>query len=318
MFIGGARGQCKPLLHLYRAETTIKLKNNMQNRVLKRVTAMEEEFDSFGPQDLIPEWENGDFCLSVGAEESSVPAQSHVVVYSDPTSAGADRFRLAHMRLKNLQATRNLKSLIVTSPLPGDGKTTVVLNLATVLSENGKVPVLLLEADVYRPVILERLNLKPWAGLSDCFRRNEDPMLAIRRINPLGFYLLPAGSPVELGGEVLQSQMVMQFIKGLASSSFGWILIDSPPTTPAAEILTLKSLADGTLLVARAGKTPREAIEESIQHLGRDHIFGMILNGIEGLEHTYYKYYKYGKSKTPAKPPKPTGVEGIGLNERAK
>jgi receptor protein-tyrosine kinase len=290
----------------------------MQDRGLKQATVTKEQFDSLAPEDSLPKWGSGDFCLAVGTEESTVPAQSRVVVYSDKASAGAARFRLAHMRLKSLQATRNLKSLIVTSPLPGDGKTTVALNLATVLSENGKVPVLLLEADVYRPKILERLDLKPWAGLSDCFTRNEDPMLAIRRINPLGFYLLPAGSPLEVGGEVLQSNLVVQFIKGLSSSLFGWILIDSPPTTPAAEILALKSLADATLLVARAGKTPREAIEESIQHMGRDHVLGIILNGIEGLDQAYYKYYKYGKSKTPAKPPKPTSVQGLGLNERAR
>ena len=220
-----------------------------------------------------------------------------MVVHTDPRSAGADRFRLVRIRLKSIQASRGLKSLLITSPLPGDGKSTVALNLATVLSENGKRPVLLLEADVYRPTLVKKLGLKPWPGLTECYKRGSDPMLAIRRIDPLGFYLLPAGQPVEDGSSLLQSNFASQLIKGLSSSSFSWILIDSPPTTPIADILVLRAHADATLLVARAGQTPREAIEESTRNLGRDHIIGIILNGVEGLDRVYSKYYGYGNPK---------------------
>ena len=65
---------------------------------------------------------------------------------------------LARARLRSIQAAKKLKSLLITSPLPEDGKSTVALNLATVLSENGKAPVLLLEADVYRPGLIKKLG----------------------------------------------------------------------------------------------------------------------------------------------------------------
>jgi len=290
----------------------------MPDRVLKQPSEMNTSLSSLSSEELLPEWERVDFCLPVGTEESTISPESRVVVYHDPTSAGADRFRLAQIRLKSLQASRGLKSILITSPMPGDGKTTVALNLATVLSENGKVPVLLLEADVYRPTVVKRLGLKPWAGLSECSRRGEDPMLSIRRINPLGFYLLPAGQRVEEDANILQSTFTSQLVKSLSASSFGWILIDAPPTTPVADVLTLNSQADCTLLIARAGQTPREAIEESTRNLGRDRIIGIILNGIEGINQMYSKYYGYSKSDTRSKPPESKTGAGLGLAGHGK
>jgi Mrp family chromosome partitioning ATPase len=290
----------------------------MPDRALDEALGTNGEFDSLEAEEFLPEWESVSFSLSGQAEECVVPAQSRLVMHSEPTSAAADRFRLAQIRLKNLQSARKLKSLLITSPLPGDGKTTVALNLAAALAENGRVPVLLIEADVHRPTILGRLGLKPWAGLTECFRRREDPMLAIRRINPLGFYLLPAGQPSDDGSSVLRSAFVSQLVKGFASSSVRWVLIDAPPTVPVADVLTLNAHADATLLVARAGATPREAIEESIRQLGQDHIVGIILNCIEGLDRMYSRYYGYGKSGAPSGPAKRPAGQGLGLDENAK
>ena len=296
----------------------------MPDRVLKQQAEMNTSLGSLASEDPLPEWEGVDFCLPVGTEECTISPESHVVAYHNPASAGADRFRLAQIRLKSLQASRGLKSILITSPMPGDGKTTVALNLATALSENGKVPVLLLEADVYRPTVLKRLGLKPWAGLSECSRRGEDPMLAIRRINPLGFYLLPAGQRMDNDANILQSTFTSQLVKSLAASSFGWVLIDAPPTTPVADVLTLNAHADATLLVARAGQTPRDAIEESARNLGRERIIGIILNGVEGLNKVYSQYYGYTKSDARSrsdarsKPAASKAGTGLDLKQHAK
>jgi len=290
----------------------------MGDRVLKQQVEMDTNLGSLSPEELLPEWETVDFCLPFGTEECNITPESRVVVYDDPSSAGADRFRLAHIRLKSLQASRGLKSILITSPMPGDGKTTVALNLATVLSENGKVPVLLLEADVYKPTARARLGLKPWAGLCECSRRGEDPMLAIRRVNPLGFYLLPAGERGENDANILQSTFTSQLVKSLSASSFGWVLIDAPPTTPIADVVNLNAQTDATLLVARAGETPREAIEESARNLGRDRIIGIMLNGVEGLNKIYSQYYGYTKPEAHSKPAASKPGMGLGLGQHAK
>jgi len=289
----------------------------IHNRVMK--PEMEkDDIPADAPVEFLQGLERAEVYLPVPTETTMIVPESRIVVHSDPRSAGADRFRLAQLRLKSLQASKNLKTLLITSPAPGEGKTTVALNLATALSEHGKRPVLLLEADVYKPSVSNKLGLEPWPGLIECFEGRCDPMMAIRRIEPLGFYLLPAGHSVEDGVSLFQSNFAMQLIKSLSSSFFRWILVDSPPTTPVAGILALKAYVDAILLVARAGETPREAIEESARNLGNDHILGIILNGIEGLDHMYSKYYGYGKPKRPAKPAKHKTIEGLGLNEYEK
>ena len=260
-------------------------------------------------------WEKSDLYLPLETEVSAVPEESRVVVHNDPRSPAADRFRWAGMRLKAIQAARGLKTLLITSPLPGDGKSTVALNLATVLTDGGKDAVLLVEADTYRPTIVKKLGLNQWAGLYGSYRHKSDPRLAIRRIDPLGIYLLPAGMAEGDDDLLFQSNFVPQLIGDLHSSSFSWVLIDSPPATPIAEILALKAQADATLLVARAGHTPREAIQETVQHLGKDHIIGIILNAVEGLDRIYSKYYGYVKPGATAKGKTSRSPKGLGLNK---
>jgi Mrp family chromosome partitioning ATPase len=289
----------------------------MPERVVKTEVGRDDVSTS-STRELIEAFEGADAYLPVATEVSPVSAASRVVMYSDPRSAGADRFRLVQIHLTSLQASRKIKSLLITSPLPRDGKSTVALNLATGLSEEGKRPVLLLEGDLHRPGLVTKLGLKSWPGLTECYERGDDPMLAIRRINPLGFYLLPAGRALEDASSFFRSDFGSQLVKGPLSSSFSWILIDSPPTTPVADILALKAQTDATLLVARAGQTPREAIEESARNLGREHIVGIVLNGAEGLDRTYAKYYGYGKSETCVKPKEPKAIRGLGLNKHGR
>ena len=286
----------------------------MSDRTLKQEKD-KDNVSSAPVAELPEEWEKPDLYLPVATETSVVPEESRVVVHNDPRSPAADRFRWAGMRLKSIQAARGLKTVLITSPLPGDGKSTVALNLATVLTDKGKDPVLLLEADTYRPTLVKKLGLSPWPGLYGCYRGKSDPRLAIRRIDPLGFYLLPAGQAEGDDDLLFQSNFVPQLIGDLHSSSFSWILIDSPPTTPIAEILALKAHADGTLLVARAGHTPREAIQETTRNLGRDHILGILLNAVEGLDRIYSKYYGYVKPGAKVKVQISKGATGLGLDK---
>jgi Mrp family chromosome partitioning ATPase len=138
----------------------------MPDRVFKPEIG-KDDLPSASTEEFIESLERTDVYLPVATEVSPVSPQSRVVVYNDPRSAGADRFRLVQIRLTSIQASRKLKSLLITSPLPADGKSTVALNLATGLSEEGRRPVLLLEADVHRPALVKKLGLKPWHGLTE-------------------------------------------------------------------------------------------------------------------------------------------------------
>ncbi len=231
------------------------------------------------------------------AERVVVRHESRVVLQSDPESPGADRFRFLRMRLRELGATGKLRSLLITSPRPADGKSTIALNLATALAERGRRTVLLVEADYYHPTLARTLGLRPGAGLAECLEDNLNPVTALRRVEPLGWYFLPAGKPRGNPTELLHFYSLSSVLTRLAPL-FDWILIDTPPVAPVADAVSLSQYADASLLVVRADETPRVAIEEALALLGPKHVLGIILNGAEGLNRMYSKYYGYyGKKR---------------------
>ena len=229
----------------------------------------------------------------VSTEEVQVHPGSRVIMHTDPHSVGADRFRFLRMCLRELWSAGKLKSLQITSPLPQDGKSTIALNLATALAEGGRRKVLIVEADLHRPTLTEQLGIEMRSGLADCLERRLDPASALRRLEPLAWYLLPAGEPRSNATELLQTDALANVLQKL-SPHFDWILIDSPPVIPLTDALSIARQAGASLLVAREGRTPREAIERAIAILGRQRILGIVLNAVEGIGRKYSGYYGYG------------------------
>jgi polysaccharide biosynthesis transport protein len=235
---------------------------------------------------------------TIPLEKAEIRPESRLVVWSSPDALAADRYRLLRMYLEKLRKDARLRTLLLTSPSPQEGKSTVALNLASTLARDGNRRVLLLEADLRCPSLTRRLGLKPWPGLSDYLTGAADLMASLRLIDPLQFYLLPAGSAAGNPGEILQSERMTRCLEAL-SPLFDWILIDSTPTSPITDALTVKARADACLLIARAGKTGREELEEAIQLLGPQLVLGIVLNGVEGLERRYSGYYEhyYGEAR---------------------
>ncbi|HVW87681.1 MAG TPA: CpsD/CapB family tyrosine-protein kinase [Bryobacteraceae bacterium] len=220
----------------------------------------------------------------------SIGPDSRIVVHTSPRSPSADRFRFLRMRLRDLWDAQKLRRLLITSALPRDGKSTVALNLATTLAEHGKRTVLLIEADLHHPTLTVELGLERGPGLAECLENGVDVLSVIRRIEPLGWYLLPAGMPQSNPTELLQNDALSAIIERVGPY-FDWVLIDAPPVKPLADALSLSRQAHATLLVARAGRTPSQAVEEALTLIGRKNVLGIILNGVEGIDAAYSKYY---------------------------
>lgn len=235
----------------------------------------------------------------IPVEQANLLPESRVVFHTDPRGPAADRFRYLRMSLREPWETGKLKTLLITSALPKDGKSTVALNLATALVENGKRSVLLIEGDLHHPTLRQQLGLQPGPGLSEAIEEKADPISAIRKVDPLGIYLLPAGEPRGNPSELLQSEDVVSVMAKL-TPLFDWIVIDSPPLAPLADALALARIADGTLMVARAGQTSVHDVEETIERIGKRRVLGVILNAVEGLDRIYAKYQGYyGDSSSP-------------------
>jgi capsular exopolysaccharide synthesis family protein len=224
--------------------------------------------------------------------EVHLEPKSRLFFHTEPCSSASDRYRFLRMRLREFKAKLKLKTVLVTSPNPGDGKSTTVANLATALADRGRSRVLVVEADLYHASLVELVGVRPAKGLGEILEHSITPFAGIRRLEPLGWYLLGAGqtsiTPTELLGKESFSQVIQEL-----TPHFDWVLIDSPPVIPLVDTLLLKSSANATLLVARAGHTPRKAIEKSLSLLGKEHVLGVVLNAAEDVNHLYSKYSKY-------------------------
>jgi protein-tyrosine kinase len=215
-----------------------------------------------------------------------------VAVYSNPNGLAADRFRLLRLRLRELSKSGKVKSVLITSPVPQDGKSTVAMNLATALAEHHRPPVLLIDADVHRSSVTERLGAASEAGLVNCLTSRMSPLQAVRKVQPLGWYFLPAGHSQGAHPGLLHTDAFAGVMKEVAPY-FEWIIIDCSPIVPLTDAASLMKHVDGALLVAKAGATTPKALEDAIHLLGRERVLGVILNNIAGLERKYSRYRRY-------------------------
>ena len=228
--------------------------------------------------------------------EVEVTEESRIVL-GKSNSIERDRFRYLRTRLHEVRELAGLQTLLITSPLPQDGKSTIVLNLAATLAERGKRSVLIIEADLHRPSISLRLGLKPTdplvaTGLGQCLRDKLNPLSYVSKLNPLDCYLLPAGKQVEDPTELVQSEAWGEIVDQL-TPHFDWILVDSPPLVPLADGVSLLKKCDASLLVVRAHQTPKEMVKQALGLLGKRNVLGVLFNASETVNETYAKYGSY-------------------------
>jgi capsular exopolysaccharide synthesis family protein len=237
----------------------------------------------------------------IPTETVAVQPTARLALLTDPYSPTADRFRYFKMRLRELRTPSRLRTIVITSPLPKDGKSTAALNLTTALADRGAQRVLLIDADLHCSSIARTLGAaSPSPGLAECLHTRLDPMKAVKRLEPLHWYLLGAGEAPEHPSELLNSPMLPDII-AMVSSHFDWVIVDTPPLAPLSDALLWSRQCDSALLVVRAGKTPREAVEEALALLKPTYVAGIILNGAEDLNTLYSKYSGYYRYNTAAR-----------------
>ena len=241
---------------------------------------------------------------TVPVEHVHLQPEMRMAFLDEPYGPGADRFRFLRMRLREMRNAAKLKTLLITSPLPGDGKSTIALNLATALAEGGSRRVLLVEADLHSNRTIGRLGLRQRPGLAECLENRLYAPALLRRIEPLGCYFLGAGQTQHNPAELLQSDATARVLDSLRSH-FDWIVLDSPPLNPVSDAHLLARHADGILLVARAGITPKHDIQSAVNHFGQKKVLAVLLNGVEAVNRSYSKYDQYYGKKSSSKPQEP-------------
>lgn len=215
---------------------------------------------------------------------------SRLVYFTEPDSLAAEKFRFLGVRLRQLQQARKLKKVLVTSTIPEEGKSLVSANLAGVLARR-KQKVLLIEGDMRRPTLAAQFGLGKLPGLAEWLQGTERTPTNIYRLGGPGLWLLPAGSPPANTLELMQSGRLSQLMKQL-TPVFDWIIVDSPPLLPLADTTVWARFTDGTLLVAREGKSEKKQLQRGLEALKQSDLLGVVLNGCQHSDHeNYYQRY---------------------------
>jgi capsular exopolysaccharide synthesis family protein len=222
--------------------------------------------------------------------EVRVTGASRLAFLTEPDSLAAEKFRFLGVRLRQLQQNRPLKKVLVTSTIPEEGKSTVSANLAGVLARR-KQSVLLVEGDLRRPGLAQQFGLGRLAGLGEWLQSDRQTVTNLYRLDGPDFWFMPAGNPPENPLELLQSGRLSGLMAQL-SDLFDWIIVDSPPLLPLADTTVWARVTDGTLLVAREGKSERKQLQRGLEVLKKSDLLGIVLNGCAHPDHkSYYQRY---------------------------
>jgi len=188
--------------------------------------------------------------------------------------------------------------IMITSALPGEGKTFTSINLALSMALERDVSVLLVDCDVAKRHVGEILGLKDHVGLLDALvDESLDIESLVVETNLPGFSILPAGGRVETTAELLSSKRMRQLMAGLClHNPRRVVLLDSPPLLITNEGRALLKVAGQVVLVMRAGHTPRHAVQDAVALLGAQQAGGIVLNhaGGRGTDGYYYGHGSYG------------------------
>jgi capsular exopolysaccharide synthesis family protein len=208
-------------------------------------------------------------------------------------AARTEAFRLLRTNLQFIDLDHRARVLLVTSAVPGEGKTMTSTNLAVALAQTGRT-VLIIDADLRRPRVASTLRVDPAIGLTTALVGKADIEDAIQVHEPSGLHVLASGAKPPNPTEILQSKVTHDLIRRLRQS-YDMIIIDAPPLLPVADASVLSTLADGAILVIRHGQTTRDQVTEAINRVAQvgGRMYGVVVNMVAKRAIGSYYYYYY-------------------------
>jgi protein-tyrosine kinase len=189
----------------------------------------------------------------------------------------AESFRTLRTRLLRMQASQNIRSIVFSSALPGEGKTLTTMNLALSCAQIPNLRVLVVDADLRARGLTLLLGSPAGPGLSELLSGDVTRDQAVLATNLPNLCVLPAGATTESPAELFATARWKEFI-GWASENFKIVLIDSPPTFPLADFELISAACDGVVFVIRGGSTSREMIRRSSAQVDPRKLLGSVFN----------------------------------------
>lgn len=229
-----------------------------------------------------------------GKKEKVEPEKIELVTHFAPDSVFAENYRSLRTALLLSGPQSNLRSILFTSALPTEGKTTTISNLAVSLSQMGK-KVLLIDADLRRPKQHKIFNLKNHDGLTNYLAMDLEMEKLIKPTIVPSLFLINSGPIPPNPAELLSSEKMSELLKKVREQ-FDFVLLDAPPLLAVTDAQILGKMVDGLVLVVRAESTPREALMQAREliDLLKLKTFGVVINdlSLDGQGYYYRRYYR--------------------------
>lgn len=212
-------------------------------------------------------------------------------------SPEAEAFKVLRSNLHFLTVDREVKSLLLTSTAPDEGKSTIAANLALTLEQTGK-KVLLVDCDLRMPMLHKILQVSNFRGLTNFLAEMASLEEVIQNIHNTNLHFLSAGPIPPNPAELLASEKMAALLKSLRES-YDYVLVDAPPVLAVTDAVLISSKVDGVILVSAVNKTRVDRAKEARDQLYRANarILGVVLNGVERSRDDHYYYYYYGEDK---------------------
>ena len=229
--------------------------------------------------------------------KNKIPMNEFIVA-NNPKSPPSEAFKALRTRVQYAKLEENpIKTILLTSSVPSEGKTTISINLAGSLAQTDK-KVLLLDCDLRKPRIHSVFDIDRYPGLSDYLFSNATLDEITRKSKVENLDVITSGTIPPNPSELLGSKQMKLFIEKM-KSKYDFIIIDSPPFISVTDAEILFRIADGTILVLKAGKTPADAFYrtcEKLMHIDQHNFLGVVFNNFSyksayGYYYNYYYYY---------------------------
>ena len=211
------------------------------------------------------------------------------VMEKAPKSIDAEAYRSLRSNIEYSSFDDEYRAIVVTSSVPGEGKSTTSGNLALSLAQSGN-KVLLVDCDMRKPSIHKKFKISNMSGTAELLLRKESFEDVANCYNE-NLTIITAGKIPPNPSEMLSSRAMTAFIKEM-KKEFKYIILDTPPLQAVTDAQVLSTKADGVLLVVRAGSTKKDAVLNSVDLIEKVHgkIIGTVLNGVENKKNNYYYY----------------------------
>jgi len=224
-----------------------------------------------------------------------------LAVEKNPMSSVSEAYRTLRTNIQYSSIDKEIRSILITSAGPGEGKSTVAANLALIISQADK-KVILIDCDMRKPDIHKKFRIENKNGLTNLLLQNlsiEESVFKYMK----NLSILSSGDIPPNPSEIISSLKMKNFLNGIRNS-FDYIIIDSPPLIAVSDAIVLSTMVDGCLFVVASKETNRTEIQKAKELLlnVNSNIIGAVLNKVELKQKKGYSYYYKGDDlKMPGK-----------------